>query len=93
MQPSDISVKVELDSQGNPKVINQNEIMDDALGRNPIVRGVIDEGTDVTRAITSPSLGSVGNALKDVAITGGATLLAGRLGFALAPAIVHEIDS
>lgn len=93
MQPSDISVKVELDSQGNPKVINQTEIMDDALGRNPIVRGVIDEGTDVTRAIASPSLGSVGNALKDVAITGGATLLAGRLGFALAPAIVHEIDS
>jgi polyhydroxybutyrate depolymerase len=93
MQPSDISVKVELDSQGNPKVINQNEIMDDALGRNPLVRGVIDEGTDITRAVTNPSLSSVGNALKDVAITGSATLLGGRLGFALAPAIVHELDS
>ncbi|CAN5244687.1 hypothetical protein BH10CYA1_BH10CYA1_09240 [soil metagenome] len=93
MQPENISVNVELDALGNPKVVNQEQIMDDALGRNPLVRGVIDEGTDVTNAVTNPSLGSIGNVLKDVAITGGATFLAGRLGFALAPAIIHQVDS
>ncbi|MBS1957133.1 MAG: hypothetical protein JST89_23285 [Cyanobacteria bacterium SZAS-4] len=93
MQPDNISVDVELDEQGTPKVVNQDQIMDDALGSNPLVRGVIDEGTDVTKAVTNPSLGSMGNVLKDVAITGGATFLAGRLGFALAPAIIHEVDS
>ncbi len=93
MQPKNFSVNVELDALGNPKVVNQNQIMDDALGRNPFVRGIIDEGTDVTKAVTNPSLGSIGNVLKDVAITGGATYLAGRWGLALAPAIIHEIDS
>ncbi len=93
MQPENISVNVELDHLGNPKVVNQDQIMDDALGRNPLVRGVIDEGTDVTNAVTNPSLGSIGNVVKDIAITGGATFLAGRLGFALAPAIIHEVDS
>lgn len=93
MQPDNISVNVELDQLGNPKVVNQDQIKDDALGRNPLVRGVIDEGTDVTSAVTNPSVGSIGNVLKDIAITGGATFLAGRLGFALAPAIIHEVDS
>ncbi len=93
MQPDNISIKVQLDEQGIPVVVNQHEIMDDALGRNPLVRGVIDEGADVKNVVTNPSLSSVGNVLKDAAITGGATLLAGRIGFALAPAIIHEIDS
>jgi polyhydroxybutyrate depolymerase len=93
MQPDNISVNVELDAQGNPKVTNQKQIMDDALGRNPVVRGTIDEITDLGKAFSHPSLGSVGNALKDVAITGGATALAGPLGFLGAQAIVHEFDS
>lgn len=93
MQPENMSVKVELDELGNPKVVNEDQILDDALGRNPFVRGIIDEGTDVTKAVTDPSVGSIGNVLKDVAITGGATFLAGRIGFALAPALIHEINS
>ncbi len=93
MQPDNISVDVELDANGNPKVTNQKQIMDDALGRNPIVRGTIDELTDVAKAFSHPSLGSVGSALKDVAITGGATALAGPLGFLGGQAIVHQFDS
>lgn len=97
MQPDDISVKLDLDSTGKPEVINQDQIMNDSLGRNPWFRGVIDEVTDVSNAISHPSFSSAGSVLKDVAITGGTTLLAGRLGlaklgFALAPAVVHELD-
>lgn len=99
MQPKQINVNVELDKTGNPSIVDQSQLMDDVLGRNYLVRGTIDEGTDIVNAVKRPTLKNVSNGLKDVAITAATTYLGSRfklvgaaVGFVAAPVIIHELD-
>jgi hypothetical protein len=107
MEPDHIPVDITFDSQGTPRVVDQNLIEDAVVGRNPLARGTFDEVDDIDQLVTYPSLHHFENVGKDVAITG-AAMVAGRIvgsavpggwtklgmtvGFLAAPAIVDGVD-
>ncbi|MGH9697527.1 MAG: hypothetical protein ACRD5Z_25510, partial [Bryobacteraceae bacterium] len=91
MAPADITVDLGIDKNGNVNITNQKDLKNQALGYNPFVRGPIDEIGDIV-SLKNPSWSSVGNVLKDVAITALMFKGLGKVGLLLSPAVVHEVN-
>jgi polyhydroxybutyrate depolymerase len=76
---SQVPIEMRLNQSGVPQVMNEKEIKDAMLGRNPVTRGWMDVGTDVYGMYNEPSWKGGLHLLKDAAIIGGTGYGAYRL--------------
>lgn len=98
--PSTVDVGMQVDDNGDVKIANQREVKNDLLGRNPVIRGYIDEIGNVSQLISQPTYEAALQLRRDVGITAGLTTLgafaprykiAASLagGLLAAPAVIH----
>lgn len=102
LAPSNINVGMQVDNNGNVKVGNQKEVMNELLGKNPITRGYIDEFGDFAAFIRNPGSEALPALRRDIGITTGLTglgMLSPRYklplsiagGLIAAPAVIHFV--
>jgi|GEM_PF-226956 len=102
LAPSSINVGMKVDNNGNVKVGNQKEVMNELLGRNPITRGYIDEFGDIANFIRNPGSEALPALRRDIGITTGLVglgMLSPRYkipmsiagGLIAAPAVIHFV--
>lgn len=102
LAPSTVNVGMQVDINGNVKVGNEKQLMNELLGRNPITRGYIDQFSDISALIRDPASGALPTVRRDIGITSGLSglgLLAPRYrlpisllgGLVAAPAVIHFV--
>jgi polyhydroxybutyrate depolymerase len=100
LAPSTVNIGMQVDINGNVKIGNEKQLMNELLGRNPITRGYIDQINDINALIRDPASGALPTVRRDIGITSGLSglgllapryrlpisLLGGLIG---APAVIH----
>lgn len=102
LAPSSVNIGMQVDINGNVKVGNEKQLMNELLGRNPITRGYLDQINDINALIKNPASGALPTVRRDIGITSGLSglgLLAPRYrlpisligGLIAAPAVIHFV--
>jgi polyhydroxybutyrate depolymerase len=100
--PGNVDVDMQVDDQGKVRIANESEVKNDILGVNPVTRGYMDIGTDISHAMKGNNPKAFVNLRNDAAITAsiaGLSLLAPRFKLATslagsligAPAVIHTV--